>query len=1209
MQGNFFVAMALILACGIVSAEDNPVTNGSFEISEIGKCPHGWNFSTSRNAEASAQATDKYSAEGARSILITNKSPFQPHVYGMLYQAVKLEPGKRYRLSCQARSDGSVDLLQFVNGKRWQQRLPLKNLSVKWQLYEFEFVAAPEDFEADGNYYLRLNTEGVTDAVYIDCIAITPAGAQVADAKTFQQHRVYLMPECSIDLKSLKTIPAQLPKLKIPAGEQFFQGGKMPSATDLAAEIALGWAPDGLIFLADVSDDRIVTSPGSEMWSGDSVQLRIDQTGALNEGEKNSDLELGFAPDPDGIKSWCWQLDRPLAVNEAIVTGFTRPGGYVVAVKLFWSFLDKVDFNARKPFSFNVVVNDRDDRQQRRVAFLAPGIHDSKSSSRNTLALFDVKQPSLGVIPAKLKTFKDFSGRIVVSGLTMAQSCSIKAVMVDAQKKQQEFVIDSIAPVGPEKVAIANFKFPLEKNSEGPFTVTFSVPGTAVTSVLEAVKIDLGKEQLRLLDEIDRKLNAARAELPRYYPDGRISRYLELLLTETTRQAAMQRQDLSRKESTEARTFYVERGEITVPEMKQAVNMLEEKLSVLRNGGKLPATWMYVSSPSQLKNGWLMAEAADEQGVRETRGTFFIGYGHFGQVIRDLPLFPKLGGNVIQIEIGPRSFFPKPGKDGDFTEYSLDDFRTRIEPALQRAWENNVKVCLLLSPHYYPGWLLEKYPELKSESGFLKYDVNHPKVREMVGSYLKIIIPLLKNSKYSQALHSLCLSNEPTYPSCRLDSEFTRKQFTAWLEKKYGDIAVFNQASGSNFTNYAAALTAGMTHPAVKYEFYTFKREIFAGWHRWMAESIRSQWPEIPLSAKIMVFNNFKAARIDEGVDPELFSELSDLNGNDNYMNYGQGRWISDWLPMAMGHDLQLSMKKTSICNAENHIIKDGETNPIPYDHIYTAIFQQLTQGVGAMMTWVWVDLDFNANQKQPVDLRGNIFHRPIDIIAQGMAAFDGNRIAPQIISFCQYDPEAAVLYSPTSYILNGEKYGFSAELIYTNLSFSGYKLGFRSEKQLAAGNFGKVKVLFAADAANIRRETLDGLRRFTAQGGKIVTYGDCFKQDEFGRPLQIDFPVTVLPKLNKQALTDKMRTVIADKVKLPVSLTDPAKGNEGLLWRTAITADATIVNLVNYNFEPRRIKITVPEGSRIVDLVSGSELSPEFELKPLHPLLLQIRK
>jgi hypothetical protein len=176
MQGKIFVATALIMAFGTVNAENNPVINGSFEISEIGKCPQGWNFSANKNAEASVQATDKYSAEGGRSILITNKSPYQPHVFGMFYQAVKLEPGKRYRLSCQARSDGSADILQFVNGKRWQQRFPLKNLSGKWQLYEFEFVAAPEDFEGDGNYYLRLNTEGVTDGVYIDCIAITPAG-------------------------------------------------------------------------------------------------------------------------------------------------------------------------------------------------------------------------------------------------------------------------------------------------------------------------------------------------------------------------------------------------------------------------------------------------------------------------------------------------------------------------------------------------------------------------------------------------------------------------------------------------------------------------------------------------------------------------------------------------------------------------------------------------------------------------------------------------------------------------------------------------------------------------------------------------------------------------------------------------------------------------------------------------------------------------
>ena len=162
----------------------------------------------------------------------------------------------------------------------------------------------------------------------------------------------------------------------------------------------------------------------------------------------------------------------------------------------------------------------------------------------------------------------------------------------------------------------------------------------------------------------------------------------------------------------------------------------------------------------------------------------------------------------------------------------------------------------------------------------------------------------------------------------------------------------------------------------------------------------------------------------------------------------------------------------------------------------------------------------------------------------------------------------------------------------------------------MAAGNFGKVKVLFLPDVRNIRRDALLGLRKFVSHGGKIVVYGDCLKQDEFGRPLDTaGMQVTVLPKLNGQGLIDKLRTVVADKVKLPFSLSVSEKGNEGVLWNTAICGNDTLVNLVNYNLKPRRVKFTVPSGCHLVDLVSGQTIPLEFDLKPLHPLLLRIVK
>ena len=693
------------------------VTNGSFESGSDGALPNGWHFIVNRHADVTMAVNSRYSVDGSRSLVINNKSLRKPNVFGSLYQDVKLRPGKRYNLSCLARCDGASDL-QFILGKRWKKRFHLKGINKDWKKFEFEFTAEPKDF-SHGNYMIRLNTDGTTKSAYIDSICIVPAGIRVIGPDAFQRNQLYLLPELHVKLKALKTIPKQLPQFTIPSGGKFFTGGNgtLPAATDLNGRIALGWDQKGLIFLADVNDNRIVTDSKSNLWQGDSVQLRIDQEGRLNEGEKHSDLELGFSPAKNGVKTWCWKIERPLSEQEVRVAGGTRPGGYFIAAHLSWSFLNRVDFKNRKPFSFNVVINDNDGKN-RRIAFMAHGIHISKSSLWNTLAVFNTGKPQLDILQTQQKVFKSFSGKLVAAGITRKPPWTINAVITDARQKTFNFSIPASVAIMPSQLAKANFKFPLDKISCGPFTVKFSIPGVAVAVNVAAIKVDLAKKQLQALDRIDRTVANTEKELEQLYPNGKVSRYIELLLTEIKRQAALQRNDLQLREGAAAHSLYLRRGEIAVRELDQAAKMLAEKLSVLRRGAKLPATWMYVSSPTVLDHGWLKGEAENEQGQREKRDILFVGYGHFGDTIRDLPLFQKLGGNIIQIEIGPNSFFPNPGNGNEFSKVSLDIFKKRVDQTLKRAWENNIKVCLLLSPHYSPNWWLKKNtPNCKPSPG------------------------------------------------------------------------------------------------------------------------------------------------------------------------------------------------------------------------------------------------------------------------------------------------------------------------------------------------------------------------------------------------------------------------------------------------------------------------------------------------------------
>ena len=1195
MNRSAFLSIVMVVGLAAIAVKGNPVRNGSFEQGDHAGMPFNWYFVISKGAVASVKMVDSQSSDGSKALLIDNKSMHQPNVYAMVYQPVKLQTGRRYRLSCRAKRLQDSDL-RFVNGKRWQTRFCIK-ADTEWTPNEFEFTVAPEDVESDGSYMIRLSTEGLTSAL-VDDIAIEPVGPEKVNGDNAQAKRIYLLPEVNLDLKTLSAIPANMPKLKLPAGGVFMTTGKMPSRGDLSAEIALGYDAKGLIFLASVNDSGTMAMTGTELWNGDGIQLRIDQEGLLRNGEKSSDAEFGFSPGRNGVNTWFWQQIRELTPEDADVCGHRRNDGYFIGVRLYWSLLDKIDFAARKPFSFNVIVNDLDAGVSRRVAFLAPGIHDTKSSDKNTIALFKTGKPAINIFPTSLQSMKKINGRIVLSGVSLSQPAELKASLVDGHKNRQTVSLGPVPPLTPDDAVVAGFTLPLEKVAEGKIDLQVAL-GDMITAGMMFSKIDLGKQQLQALDKVDRDLAAVEAVLKKRYPDGGRSRYLVLMTGEIRRQSGMQRDDLCRKESAEARSFYVGRGEIVVPELQESMTRLQQIMT-----RSLPPTWMYVSSPSTLKEGWFEAEATDEQGNRERRKTFFGGYGHFQDVIRDLPYFQKIGANVIQIEIGPNSVLKTIGADGKWI-VSTRGFDEKIVPALKLAWENNVQICLLLAPHYFPADLVKKYPEAKSSSGWNHYEVNHPRSREMIKAYLDALIPMLKNCQYREALHSLVLSNEPTYRGCNLDSAFSRQQFQEYLTGKFGSLAGFNRAAGTDFADFAALCKAG-DQAAVKYEFNSFKRAAFAGWHRWMAEIIHRQWPEIPLSVKIMVFRELTPINIEHGIDVEQFAELSDLNGNDNYFNHG-----GNWAIMAMHHDLQLSLKKVSVCNSENHLIMDRESNAIPYDHIYAATFQQFMHGVGSFMTWVWSDLNYALRDKPwCLDLQGNIYRRPANVIAQGMAMLDANRIADPIVRFCQYDPAVALFYSPTAFIAEPNKYGSITERLYMHLSYTGYKLGFRSENQLARGDFGNVKVLVIPAAANIRRDALEGLRKFVDQGGRLVTYDECLQRDEYGRPLNAGLPAAVIStRLTRQKLTDALRNAVAQSVILPVKLDGGDTGTQGVVWRTVPLKDhGAMINLVNYNTSPRKIRLTVPDGMKMTDLVSGREVGTAFELPPLRPMLLTLK-
>lgn len=1183
----------------LVPMGDNLLLNGSFD-GIPGQLPPRWSYRISGGADVTGAVDAASALTGKTSFKFVNTTPKNANVYGVLTQIVRLQPEIDYVLKVHARGEGQG--ITLAVGSKWAHRLGLQPLTDKWRTYEMPFRLAKDEVGKDGSTPVVIISEDVAPGVWIDDISVVPKTAPNLGSALWQKNRVYAVDRLPGKFDELKTVPAGLPVFRLPLSSENAADGKMPDAKNFSADVALGYDDAGLILLARVNDDVSLPGAGSDMWQRDSIQIRIDRAAAFAAMSSDTDFEAGFSVGRDGaVQSWCWdggaQAGKPLPAELVETRVFRTEQGYFLAARLRWELLGDVKKSGK--FGFTIVINDSDSATHRTAYFLTPGLHDKKYATQYIQALLDTGTPGVLAKLPSTPSAQILEGRLLLS--RAPENAVLTAELSDAAGKKFQRSIADIRGVKPGELVLAPFSLTLDGLAKGNYTVDFKLNGKSVGTA-QAVKADLYEQQNELLTELCARLERLKNEFASVYGDRPYAVCVSVPIAVLDRHLPLLRKRLKNASGDGEKLFYAEQAAMTARETADMLDLLEENLNTLRGGGRLPAAWKYQSGTITLENGWPVADAVREDGRRERRPVIFTGFGHFGDIDRDMTVFPGMGVNVVQIELGPSRLFPREGKNREFEpDYSI--VNSRILPMLEKAWKNNNTIALLISPHYHPDWLLKKYPELAAPSGFLKYEVNQPKAREMVREYIAALFGKLKESPYFGAIHSICLTNEPVYTACRPDNPFSRQEFKKYMEKKYGSVAEFNKVAGTGFADCDAMLDAVTGNdPAAKYEFYTFAREAFADWHRLLAEEVKKAVPGMPVHTKIMVFSSpFEYA---SGVDPELMGDFSEYNGNDNYF-YRRGRWIADWDVTAMTHEIQMSAKPMSIANTENHIIPDGETRPVSNDHIYTANFQQFITGASTLATWVWADYQYDfAKQNPSHSFIGNIFLRPGNIAAHCLSGLDGLRLAPEIRKFTDDRPEVALLYSPTATILNSGSYRAETDALYTALCFTGYRPRFLTERQLARGEFGNSRLLYVAGAKNVSRAARLGMKKFTENGGRIALTPGSLAQDEFGRPAAPDFPTEPAAPENAAALTAQIhRSGVAP---LPAAVKVAHEdGNSGIFFRMVPDGKgAWLVNLVNYNFEPRRIQL---EGTgKWFDLIREADFQPEFELAPLKPQLLR---
>jgi hypothetical protein len=642
-------------------------------------------------------------------------------------------------------------------------------------------------------------------------------------------------------------------------------------------------------------------------------------------------------------------------------------------------------------------------------------------------------------------------------------------------------------------------------------------------------------------------------------------------------------------------------------------NAMAEMRAYLADPKTIPIARRYRTGKLEIKGISFIGDRKDAKGKKDRGPVFFCGYGHFTQVRKDIPRFPGYGVNIIQIEVGPAITFPTAD------EVSLKAAQD-VAKVLDNAAKNNVMVNVLLSPHYFPAWAMEKWPKLGAGGGgFLGFCVDEPEAKQVIERFMRTVIPILANKP---ALNSFCLSNESMFDRGQ-GCEITKAMWPKYLARIHGDVATMNKLYGTNYADFASVPLPGNGDFGAPqfYDYCIFNQERFAGWHQWMADVIHEMAPNIPIHTKVMAWTLLQRPSVAWGIDAERFADFSQINGNDCII-WGRegGGWALGWQGQNLQYDLQRSVGRKPIFNSENHITLDGSTYYLPGEHFRTALWQGAIHGQGATTIWVWerpADKD-DPNYPYTACFYGNVMDRPGCAEAVGRTCLDLNRFADEVTALQNAKSPVAIVYSMTS-LIHSQGYVDALGRAYTALNFCGVNVDFISEKQLEAGKGKDYRVIVLPEVTHLPRPVFDALLALP-DSTHLVVIGKSPEKDQYRADLpadgvkllsdggihlayDADSEKTIWPAF-RSALSNARPVPELSVVGTKVGEAQPVWGVEWLVTRIG---SRILINMVNLRDKPVEVAVLI-HGEEVdaYDLLSLSGKEKVKTLLPMTPVLAE---
>ena len=1186
-------AMSSLAGWARYDRQVNLLRNASFEQHAKG-VPAEWRWSPGR-AKAELRVDTETSHNGSCALLLRNTARREPHVYSSVAQDTEVRPNTTYTLSCYVRTeDGGTAWIG--GGAKWQHRFPFPKKTDGWQRVAGTFTTAA----GESRFTLRILTESPTPGLWVDDVQLEEG----KEATPFVFEEPLAPGQCRLQVVGFDPSPNLIPNpsFEVVHGARPQHWMWDPRNTDATMAVETGAAHTGSNSLLFTNGTRF--GPHVYGWFGGvaGIPVRPGTAYTISASVRSEDPGIAWF---GGGKGWYARCRVPKTNGKW--------------ERIAYTFTTKEDET-----TFPVMVVTESPTPGFRIddMCLNEGPEPSPFASEGTarqatidlrartpLKVFHKGSPvrtrwAESKYPARTHVF--CATRADFDGLAYApEADGASRVVLRFTGETGEVLAETTqaAPTGKPCLSLAAaINVGESPNTRLTARAELWVNQTLAAECEREMRVTTARGIRDRLAEV-RALRTRLASQEEKLQVRGHGDYSRLVLTVVDNFLPWIEDDLGNDRPDRAWDAAEDLAGLTA----EAVADAEAVLSGKRKGATVPR---YETSRLSVRGPSFVGTRRFPDGTRREGPVFFTGYGHFSQVRRDIERFPGYGCNLCQIEFGPRSVFPS---EGQRSEKAIDDFLAVCD----RAERSGVSVNLLLSPHYFPEWALEKWPHLRDcAGGFFKYCVHAPEARKIIEDSLRHVVGRIHKHP---ALHSLCLSNEP------INVDLTRCRYTAeawreWLRQQHGTIEHLNRRWGVELASFADVdVPPPEFKPgAVIYDFVRFNQQQFAAFHGWMADVIHEAAPEVPVHAKIMMGAHF--SRQLHGVwsvSPELFSELSEINGNDcSCMPHRSGDWANGWLRHQMAYDFQRSMADKPVFNSENHLIRDRDHDAVPGDHVYASLWQGAVHGQSATTIWVW-----ERTTSFTSSTAGSILHRPSCVAAAGRACLDQNRLAEPMTALQDLRPRIVLFWSLAS-VVQGETHAAALNSAYRAANFLGVPLGFVTERQLeryAAGGdvplpLREARAIVVPAVTHLPAASLAGLRRFAEdRRGHVLRLGECFVGDEYGRAratvADVGIRSTADPSDEETLLRDLAQRSAEWGVVPAVKAVD-SQGRQawGVETRTAATAGGLVVNVCNHLREPMRVSLLregKPTGG--VDLITGEGLGASFEAKPLRPLLVAI--